>query len=151
MILLLIVGRLLFGISIHFAHPSLFALRRLMLAALCALAALLVANPAQAHSLHAAVDGNRIRAGVEFRGGSRKLAHPRLARHQARPVVHAIQTITIDDSTLNDSSRLLIVWAGPERTRLVLVGHTVLHADAPVPDLTCRRRSPRGPPPLLAS
>jgi len=77
--------------------------------------------------------------------------HPRLALHHPKPRVQAVQIVRLDDSTLNDSNRLLIVDWVPARARLVPVGDTAILTDSALTDFTSRRRPPRGPPARLVS
>jgi hypothetical protein len=196
-------------------HASIVAVRRLILATLCGLGALLVPSFAHADALGADLDGDGIHDRIEIRHGSRELAirssatrrwqrlpindqivrfvvtdvdrdgdpdlvantrqsgvrvwinkgrglfsarsgrlhsrHPRLARHLPRPAVRGVQTVRLDDSALNDSNRLLILWGAPARADLLLIGEAPVLADAPLPNVTYQRRPPRGPPTLLVS
>jgi hypothetical protein len=115
-------------------------IRRLILAALCGLAALLVPSLAQADSLRADLDS-----------GHGRLRHTRLALHHSRTGVYGVVTVRLDDSTLNDSNRLLIAGSAPARARLADVGETPILADAAFTGFPYRRRPPRGPPALLVS
>ncbi len=154
--------------------------RRLIFAALCALAALLLPNLAKADSLHIRepivrfvvtdVDRDGDPDLVANRGGSvlhvwinkgrglfvspsarRHSRHGRLALHPPEPAVRGVQAVRLDDSELNDSNRLFITWSGPPRARLIPVGETSTLAEAVFFDVTYRRRPPRGPPTLLVS
>jgi hypothetical protein len=115
-------------------------IRRLILATLCGLAALLVPSLAQADSLRA-----------DLERGHGRSRHTRLALHDSRPGVYGVVTVRLDDSTLNDSNRLLIVGSAPARARLAVVGKTPVLAEAAFTEYPYRRRPSRGPPPLLAS
>jgi hypothetical protein len=196
-------------------HASIVAVRRLILATLCGLSALLVPTFAHADDLGADLDGDGIHDRMEFRHGSGELAirlsathrwqrldandlivrfvvtdvdrdgdpdlvahtrqsgfhvwinkgrglfaarsghlrarHARLALHRPTPGIRGVQTVRLDDSTLNDSTRLLIAWSAPTRAHLILVGETPILADAAFTHFTYRRRPPRGPPTLLVS
>jgi hypothetical protein len=154
--------------------PS-YALRRLILAALCVLAVLLLPNLAKADSLHTRDpivrfvvtdvdrDGdpdlvasrrgsvlhvwiNKGRGLFVSPSGRRQSPHGRLALHPPKPGVREVQAVRLDDSELNDSSRLLITWSASARARLIPVGETSTLAEAAFFDVTYRRRPPRGPP-----
>jgi hypothetical protein len=94
---------------------------------------------------------NKGRGLFAARSGHFRPHHARLVVRHPRPWLRGVQTARLDDSTLNDSNRLLVYWSAPARDRLILVGETLIVADASLTDLTYRRRSPRGPPALLAS
>jgi len=126
-------------LSAHSPTPIL-TIRRLILATLCGLAALLVPNLAQADSPRA-----------DLESGHGRSRHTRLALHPSRPVVYGVVTVALDDSSLNDSNRLLIVGSAPARARLAVVGETPILAEAAFTDLPYRRRPSRGPPTLLIS
>jgi len=196
-------------------NTSTVAIRRLVLATLCGVAALLVPTLAQADSVRADLDGDGIRDRVEFGRDSRELtirlsatrrwqrlqshdlivrfvvadidhdgdpnlvantrrsglriwinggrglfaarAHHVSSRH-ARAVlgpwragVRGVRTIRVDDSTLNDPNRLVIVWSVPACARSLLGCEAPLFTDSALTTLTPRRRTPRGPPSLLVS
>ena len=114
---------------------SLLALRRFVLAAACAFTALLVPNAARADSLN------------WQRPHSNDLIVTFVVTDQD-PDGDADLVAT---STPNDSYRLLIVCAVPEGVRLVRVGETPHPVDGRASHLSYCRRSPRGPPNLLAS
>lgn len=158
---------------------SVLSVRRLIFATLCALAALLLPSLAQADTRHTgdvivrfvvtdidrdgdpdlvATTGharlhvwiNHGRGLFAAASGRFHSGHTRLVHHP-KPGVRGVQPVRLDDSTLNDSNRLLIAGSAPATAHLVLVGETPDVADAPFTNLTCRRRPPRGPPPLLVS
>jgi hypothetical protein len=94
---------------------------------------------------------NKGRGLFSARSGHLHSPHAGLALHLPRPGVRPVQTVRLDDSALNDSSRLLIAWSAPARAPLIRLRETPVLADTPVPDFTYRRRPPRGPPTLLVS
>jgi len=142
--------------------------RRLVLAAVCGLAALLTSSVAQAGPLRADPDGDGLHDRIEFRRGfheqtvrlsrtqrwqrftSRDLI-VRLALHHSKPAVRSTHPARIDDSTLNDSNRLIVVKSALERTRLAVVGEMPAATGTWRGNYPCRQRPPRGPPSLLVS
>ena len=155
------------------------AVRRLIFATLCALAALLLPNLAQADSrdsgdlivrfvvtdvdrdgdpdLVATTRHARLRIWINHGRGLFAAAsghfhsrHTRLVHHP-KPGFRGVQALRLDDSTLNDSNRLLIAGSAPAAAHLILVGETPVLTDTAFANLTCRRRPPRGPPTLLVS
>lgn len=138
--------------------------RRLVLATFCGLAALLTSSLAQADPRR----GDGVHDRIEFRRGFHELT-VRLSRthrwqrfasrdlmvrfvlHHAKPAIHSTHTARIDDSTLNDSNRSIVVNSGLERTRLVIVGEMPAATGTWRANYLCRQRPPRGPPSLLAS
>jgi hypothetical protein len=189
--------------------------RKLILAALCSFAALLVPSLASADTVRADLDGDGVRDQIEFRRGTRDLAirfsstqrwqqlhvndlivrfvladvnrdgHPdlvantgasglriwlnkgrgffaarthwsrsrhfRIAAQRARPAVGGIQTLSADDSTLNDPTRLPMVASTAARARLMVVCEAPMLDSAPLANIAGRRRTPRGPPSILLS
>ena len=83
--------------------------------------------------------------------GHGRSRHARLALHPSRPGVQGVGTVRLDDSTLNDSNRLLIVGSAPARAPLAVAGETPILAEAAFSDSPYRRRLSRGPPALLVS
>jgi hypothetical protein len=66
-----------------------------------------------------------------------------------RAGVHGVRAIRFDDTTLNDPSRLFIVWSVPACARSVAGCETALSRDTALTAFTSRRQAPRGPPSLL--
>jgi hypothetical protein len=75
----------------------------------------------------------------------------RLAFHHSRPSVHSIRVARLDDSTLNDSSRFVVVDSTPTHTRLIFQGEPLDAPGASPATYPCLRRASRGPPDLLVS
>ncbi|MFL6280272.1 MAG: FG-GAP repeat domain-containing protein [Vicinamibacterales bacterium] len=77
--------------------------------------------------------------------------HARAALGPWSAGVHGVRAIRFDDSTLNDPNRLVIVWSIPACARSLVACETPLFTGTSLTTLTCRRRTPRGPPSLLVS
>jgi len=141
---------------------------RLVLAAFCGLAALVTSSAAQADPLRADLDGDRVHDRIEFGRGFHQL-NVRLSRtqrwqrfasrdlivrfalHHSKPAVRGTHPARADDSTLNDSNRLVVVKSALERTRLVVVGEMPAATGTWRGNYLPRQQPPRGPPSLLVS
>ena len=77
--------------------------------------------------------------------------HLRFLPRRSGPAVRGIPAAGTDDSAVNDSTRLLIVSSSPAGARFVAVCLAPVAAPAHLTKSTCQRRTPRGPPSLLAS
>ena len=88
-----------------------------------------------------------------FAARSRHLSsrHARAALRPWNAGVHGVRVIRFDDSTLNDSNRLFIVWSVPTCARSVVGCEPLLFTDTARTTLASRRQAPRGPPSLLVS